>query len=50
MNLVDTSVWVGLLRDRTGKAKKAFQEIIGDEPYVLCRFTQLELLQGREEL
>ncbi len=31
MNLVDTSVWVELLRDRTGKVKKAFQVIIEDE-------------------
>jgi len=49
MNLVDTSVWIELLRDRTGKAKKAFQGISGDVPYVLCRFTQLELLQGAKD-
>jgi predicted nucleic acid-binding protein len=49
MNLVDTSVWVELLRDRTGKVKKAFQVIIEDESYVLCRFTQLELLQGAKD-
>ena len=46
MNLLDTSVWVELLRDRTGKVREAFQTIIGDAPYVLSRFTQLELLQG----
>lgn len=49
MNLVDTSVWVELLRDRTGKVKKTFQVVIGDEPYVLCRFIQLELLQGAKD-
>jgi predicted nucleic acid-binding protein len=49
MNLVYTSVWVELLRDRTGKTKKAFQIIIGEAPYVLCRFTQLELLQGAKD-
>ena len=49
MNLVDTSVWIELLRDRTGKIRKTFQIIIGEAPYVLCRFTQLELLQGAKD-
>jgi predicted nucleic acid-binding protein len=49
MNLVDTSVWIELLRDKTGTVKKAFQVIVGDGPYLLCRFTQLELLQGAKD-
>jgi predicted nucleic acid-binding protein len=46
MILVDTSVWIEILRDITGRVKKAFQERIGPEYYVLSRFNQLELLQG----
>jgi predicted nucleic acid-binding protein len=49
MNLVDTSVWIELLRDRTGMAKETFQVLMGEEPLVLCRFTQLELLQGAKD-
>ena len=46
MILVDTSVWIDLLRDRTGKVVQAFQKKTHGETSVLCRFTQLELLQG----
>jgi len=46
MILVDTSVWIEILRDKTGRVIKAFQERIGPEYYVLSRFNQLELLQG----
>ena len=46
MILVDTSVWVEVLRDKTGKTVQAFRERIGIENCVFCRFTQLELLQG----
>jgi predicted nucleic acid-binding protein len=49
MILVDTSVWIELLRDRKGNAKRAFHHFMGDEPYVLCRFNQLELLQGAKD-
>ena len=49
MILVDTSVWIELLRDRQGRARGVFQTFMGDEPYVLCRFTQLELLQGAKD-
>ncbi len=46
MILVDTSVWVEVLRDREGRIVQAFKERVGKEMYVLSRFTQLELLQG----
>ena len=46
MILVDTSVWIEIFRNKTGRATKAFQEKIGVGYYVLTRFNQLELLQG----
>jgi predicted nucleic acid-binding protein len=49
MILVDTSVWVMILRDRTGPIVKTFRAKIGDEVCVLTRFTQLELLQGARD-
>ena len=49
MILVDTSVWIDVLRDREGIVLKAFHEVVGDKVYVLCRFTQLELLQGARD-
>ena len=49
MILVDTSVWIEIFKDKTGGAVKTFQESIGSEDYVLCRFSQLELLQGARD-
>jgi predicted nucleic acid-binding protein len=49
MILVDTSVWIEIFRDRTRKARESFLSFIGDEPYGLCRFSQLELLQGAKD-
>ncbi|RLD92543.1 MAG: PIN domain nuclease [Aquificota bacterium] len=49
MILVDTSVWIDVLRDRKGEVVEAFRKIIGDDLYVLTRFTQLELLQGAKD-
>ncbi len=46
MILVDTSVWVEVLRDRTDRMVKVFRERAGDEIIAFSRFTQLELLQG----
>ncbi|WP_448596806.1 type II toxin-antitoxin system VapC family toxin [Thermoleptolyngbya sp.] len=46
MFLVDTSVWVEILRDRTHAARTRFEQIVGGEPFVLSRFSQMELLQG----
>jgi len=49
MILVDTSVWVEVLRDRTGNIVRAFRDRIGTQDCVFCRFTQLELLQGAKD-
>ena len=46
MILVDTSVWIEILRDKTGNIVNAFHERIGTDNYVMSRFNQLELLQG----
>lgn len=49
MILVDTSVWIEVLRDKKGKIVRAFRERIAAEICVFCRFTQLELLQGSKD-
>ncbi len=46
MFLIDTSVWIGVFRDRTGKVRQSLELIIHDESIFLSRFTQMELLQG----
>jgi predicted nucleic acid-binding protein len=46
MLMIDTSVWINVLRDRTGQASAALAAFIGEQDYALSRFTQLELLQG----
>ena len=46
MILVDTSVWVEVLRDKAGEVVHAFRKRVGEEICVLSRFTQIELLQG----
>jgi len=49
MILVDTSVWVQVLRDKTGRMAQALRERIGADIGVFSRFTQLELLQGAKD-
>jgi predicted nucleic acid-binding protein len=49
MILIDTSVWVDVLRDKTGRKVQALRERIGTDIGVLNRFTQLELLQGARD-
>ncbi len=46
MILVDTSIWIALFRDRTGKEKSNLERWTADDYVVLTRFNQLELLQG----
>lgn len=46
MWLVDTSVWVAILRDQTGRARAYFEAVVGEEAFFLSRFSQMELLQG----
>lgn len=47
--LVDTSVWVSILRDRTGHSAQVFRAALGSSIPILPRFTQLELLQGARD-
>jgi len=49
MILVDTSVWIEVLRDKIGKIVRTFRERVDIENCVFCRFTQLELLQGSKD-
>ena len=49
MVIVDTSVWVDVLRDGTGREAGAMTEAVGGDEIVLTRFTQLELLQGARD-
>ncbi|UCG99764.1 MAG: PIN domain-containing protein [Deltaproteobacteria bacterium] len=49
MILIDTSVWIKVLRDREGKVVRAFRERVSEQICVLSRFTQLELLQGAKD-
>ncbi len=46
MILIDTSSWIDLLRDGSGRRRRACDEVVQDEDIVLARFVQLELLQG----
>lgn len=49
MLMIDTSVWIGVFRDRSGLVTAALTELIGSQDYVLSRFTQTELLQGSRD-
>jgi predicted nucleic acid-binding protein len=49
MILVDTSVWVHVLRDKRGPIVDAFRKRVATQDCVLTRFTQLELLQGSKD-
>ena len=46
MILIDTSIWIHVLRDKTQEYTPRLSEYIGDQAIVLTRFQQLELLQG----
>lgn len=46
MLLIDTSIWIGLFRDDSGKFKRTLIKAINNRDYYLSRFTQTELLQG----
>jgi len=49
MILVDTSVWIEVLRDRTGRVSAKFRDRTRSDIVVLSRFVQLELLQGAKD-
>jgi predicted nucleic acid-binding protein len=46
MVLVDTSIWVDVFRDSTGRRQATLTAVIGDDDLVLSRFHELEMLQG----
>ncbi len=46
MVLVDTSVWIDVFRDGSGTRRDKLAGTLADEPVVLTRFHQLEMLQG----
>jgi len=46
MLLIDTSVWIGVFRDRSGQVRQQLETLIAEREVLLTRFTQLELLQG----
>jgi len=46
MVLVDSSVWVDVLRDRTGTRAARLRALVDRRDIVLSRITQMELLQG----
>lgn len=48
MILIDTSVWIAVLRNRSGEVQMLRTWLAGQEP-VLARFSQLELLQGARD-
>jgi predicted nucleic acid-binding protein len=49
MILVDTSVWVDVLRDRGAARRAALDTALNDDDAVLTRFQELELLQGARD-
>lgn len=48
MLLIDTSVWIAILRNRAGEAERLRHWLAGRTP-ALTRFSQLELLQGAKD-
>jgi predicted nucleic acid-binding protein len=44
--LVDTSLWIDVLRDATGARARSLRAALDGDEAVLSRFTELELLQG----
>jgi predicted nucleic acid-binding protein len=49
MILVDTSVWIEVLKDKAGKVTESFVEQTGSDIVVFSHFVQLELLQGAKD-
>ena len=49
MILVDTSVWIHVLNDKTKKTASLFRSMTSGHIIVLNRFIQLELLQGAKD-
>ncbi|HEY9603215.1 MAG TPA: PIN domain-containing protein, partial [Allocoleopsis sp.] len=46
MLLIDTSIWISVFRDQSGRIRQQLETLIANRQVLLTRFTQLELLQG----
>jgi predicted nucleic acid-binding protein len=44
--LVDTSVWIDVFRDSTGRKRLILEKVASSDDIILTPFTELELLQG----
>jgi len=49
MIIVDTSVWISVLKDKTGKAGRAFRKKTSSDIIIFSHFVQIELLQGAKD-
>ncbi len=49
MVLIDTSLWIDILKDKDGSLVSAFREKTSSDIIVFTHFTQLELLQGAKD-
>lgn len=47
--IVDTSIWIDVLRDGGGSRAGSLRALVDPEDVVLTRFTQLEVLQGARD-
>ncbi len=44
--ILDSSVLIDVLRDKSGRAKRKLDAVLQGNPYVLTRWTEIELLRG----
>jgi predicted nucleic acid-binding protein len=44
--ILDSTVLVDVLRDKTGRARRKLDAVLQGNPYVLTRWTELELMRG----
>jgi predicted nucleic acid-binding protein len=49
MSVVDASVWIDVLRDATGARRRRLNQLVDPRDVVLCRVTEMELLQGARD-
>ncbi len=49
MYLIDTTIWIDVFKDGSGRRASQLRARVGDGKIALCRFTQLELLQGARD-
>ncbi len=47
--LIDTSVWIDLLKDQSGDKRYVVESLTQNMDIALSRFTQLEILQGARD-